>query len=327
MIAEPFNVRDRDIVIGASVGIAISPRDACEAEALLKAADLACYRAKHCGRGTYQFFERSMDAEMRRRRDLELGLRVALKAEQLELAYQPQFDLRHGNISGVEALLRWRHPELGDIAPSEFVSVAEETGLIREIGAWVLHRACATAAAWPPEVRIAVNLSPVQFKQGRRLTETVAAALAESGLDPRRLELEITESVLLFQMHGALKTLHGLRDLGVRICMDDFGTGYSSLSYLRAFPFDRIKIDRTFVQDLELSTDGSAIIAAVVGLGRTLGMSITAEGVETPEQLRLVKRQGCDEAQGFLLSRPVSCAAVSALLDAASRPATPQEAA
>jgi len=324
-IAEPFSVMDHQVVIGASVGIAVAPNDGCEAEALLKAADLACYRAKHGGRGTYHFFEKSMDAAVRKRRQLELGLRDALANDQLSLHYQPLYDLRTNKVSGVEALLRWRHPEQGDIPPDEFVSVAEDSGLIGKIGEWVLRQACAAAAAWPEEVGIAVNLSPVQFKQGQRLTETVISALADSGLRPRRLELEITESVLLFQMDGVLKTLHQLRDLGVRICMDDFGTGYSSLSYLRAFPFDKIKIDRSFVQDSTLSRDGSAIISAVVGLGKTLGMSITAEGVETAEQLRLVKRQGCDEAQGYLLSRPLPHEAVSKLLGARpSRPAEPE---
>ncbi len=194
--------------------------------------------------------------------------------------------------------------------------MAEDTGLIGKIGEWVIRQACAAAAEWPEDVRVAVNLSPVQFKQGHCLTETVVSALASSRLTPRRLELEITESVLLFHMDGVLKTLHQLRDLGVKICMDDFGTGYSSLSYLRAFPFDKIKIDRSFVQDSSLTNDENAIIAAIVGLGRTLGMSITAEGVETAEQLRLVTRQGCDEVQGFLLSRPLPREAVSRLFDA-----------
>jgi diguanylate cyclase (GGDEF)-like protein len=317
-IAEPFSVLDHQVIIGASVGIAVAPNDGCEAEALLKAADLACYRAKHGGRGTFHFFEKSMDAAVRRRRQLELGLRDALSSDQLSLEYQPLFDLRMNRVSGVEALLRWHHPERGNIPPDEFIPVAEDTGLIARIGEWVLRQACADASHWPEEVRIAINLSPVQFKQGHSLTETVVSALANSGLTPQRLELEITESVLLFHIDGVLKTLHRLRDLGVRICMDDFGTGYSSLSYLRAFPFDKIKIDRSFVQDSSLSRDGSAIISAVVGLGKTLGMSITAEGVETAEQLRLVKRQGCDEAQGFLLSRPLPRDAVSRLL--AARP-------
>jgi predicted signal transduction protein with EAL and GGDEF domain len=304
------------VIIGASIGIAVAPSDGCEPEALLKAADLACYRAKHAGRSTYHFFEKSMDAAVRRRHELERGLRKALSDDQLSLDYQPVFDLKKSCISGVEALLRWNHPERGRIPPDDFIPVAEDTGLIARIGEWVLRQACAAAVEWPEDVRIAVNLSPVQFQQAHRLTETVVSALASSGLAPHRLELEITESVLLFHIDGVLKTLHQLRDLGVRICMDDFGTGYSSLSYLRAFPFDKIKIDRSFVQDSSLTNEENAIIAAVVGLGRTLGMSITAEGVETPEQLRLVTRQGCDEAQGFLLSRPLAREAVSRLFDA-----------
>jgi diguanylate cyclase (GGDEF)-like protein len=313
-IAEPFRVQDHQVVIGASIGIAVAPNDGCEAEALLKAADLACYGTKRSGRGTYHFFEKSMDDAVRKRRQLELGLHTALSRDELSLAYQPIFELHTGGISGVEALLRWTHPEHGDISPDEFISVAEETGLIGRIGEWVLRRACASAAVWPSHVRIAVNLSAVQFKASDHLTDTVVSALANSGLNPQRLELEITESVLLFHIDGVLKTLHQLQALGVRICMDDFGTGYSSLSYLRAFPFNKIKIDRSFVQDSTNSDDGSAIISAVVGLGRTLGMSVTAEGVETPEQLRLVKRQGCDEAQGFLFGRPLPYASISRLL-------------
>ncbi len=314
-ISRPFDVQDHQVTIGASIGIAVAPGDGCEPEALLKAADLACYRAKHGGRGTLHFFEKSMDAAVRKRRQLELGLRSALAHDQLSLDYQPLFDLHRNRVSAVEALLRWHHPTRGTIPPDEFIPVAEDTGLVGRIGDWVLRNACAAAAGWPDDIGIAINLSPVQFKQGESLVETVVSALAASGLKPRRLELEITESVLLFHMEGVLKTLHRLRDLGVRISMDDFGTGYSSLSYLRAFPFDKIKIDRSFVQDA-VSHDGSAIISAVVGLGRTLGMSIAAEGVETAEQLRLVKRQGCDEAQGYLLSRPLSHAAVSRLLGA-----------
>jgi diguanylate cyclase (GGDEF)-like protein len=312
-IAEPFDVQDHRFVIGASVGIAVAPGDGCEAEGLLKAADLACYRAKHSGRGTFHFFEKSMDRAVRKRRQLELGLRSALAGDQLTLNFQPLFNLENDMISGAEALLRWRHPQQGNIPPDEFIPVAEDTGMINRIGEWVLRQACGVAAEWPDDMRVAVNLSAVQFKAGSGLAETVVSALAASGLKPQRLELEITESVLLFQMEGVLKTLHQLQDLGVRICMDDFGTGYSSLSYLRAFPFDKIKIDRTFVQDA-VSRDGSAIISAVVGLGRTLGMSITAEGVETAEQLMLVKRQGCDEAQGFLLSKPLPQEALARFL-------------
>lgn len=313
-IAEPFLIGDHQIVIGASVGIAVAPSDGREAESLLKAADLACYRAKDSGRGTFHFFEKSMDAAIRKRRELELGLRSALAEGELSLAFQPIYNLTTNKVSGVEALLRWDNAGRGSISPDEFISVAEETGLINPIGEWVLRQACSNAAAWPDDIKIAVNLSAVQFKSGHHLVETVVSALASSGVRPERLELEITESALLFHIDGVLRSLHQLRDVGVRICMDDFGTGYSSLSYLRAFPFDKIKIDRTFVQDSSARHDGSAIIEAVVGLGKTLRMQVVAEGIETAEQYRLVKRRGCDEAQGYLLSKPLAAEEISILL-------------
>ena len=323
-IAEPFVVQSHQIAIGASVGIAIAPNDGRNADALLKAADLACYRAKRDGRGSFDFFEKSMDAPARERREVELWLRPALARRQFSLDFQPIFDLRTDKISGLEALLRWRHPEGGLIPPAKFIPVAEDTGLIVPIGEWVLREACRVAASWPAHVKLAVNLSAVQFKKNGRVAETVISAIASAGLDPGRLELEITESVLLFQIDGVLRTLHQLRELGVRICMDDFGTGYSSLSYLRAFPFDKIKIDRSFIQDSSIRADGTAIVQAVVGLGKSLGMSITAEGVETPEQLRLVRLQGCDEAQGYLLGRPCSSERVAELLERQRSDAPPE---
>jgi len=312
-LAEPIVVEGNQVLIGASVGIAVAPTDGRSADALLKAADLACYRAKREGRGTYDFFEKSMDIAARERRQLEMWLRVALAKNQLSLEYQPLYDLRTNRISGVEALLRWRRPERGSIPPAEFIQIAEDTGLIVPIGGWVLRQACADASAWPAHVKVAVNLSPVQFKKNHRLAEVVVSALASGGLRAEHLELEITESVLLTQIDGVLRTLHQLRGMGVKICMDDFGTGYSSLSYLRAFPFDKIKIDRSFIQDSSIREDGTAIIEAVVGLGKSMGMSITAEGVETPDQLRLVTEQGCTEAQGYLLGRPLPAAAISSL--------------
>ena len=315
-MAEPIAVEGNQVLIGASVGIAIAPTDGRSADALLKAADLACYRAKRDGRGTYDFFEKSMDTAARERRQLEMWLRTALVKNQLSLDYQPLYDLATNRISGVEALLRWRHPERGLIPPSEFIPIAEDTGLIVPIGAWVLRQACADAAAWPAHVKVAVNLSPVQFKKNYSLAEVVVSALASGGLRAERLELEITESVMLTQIDGVLRTLHQLRGMGVKICMDDFGTGYSSLSYLRAFPFDKIKIDRSFIQDSSIREDGTEIIEAVVGLGKSMGMSITAEGVETPDQLRLVTEQGCTEAQGYLLGRPLPAAAISGLFAA-----------
>ncbi len=325
VIAEPFLLHGHQVAIGASVGIAVAPNDGRNADALLKAADLACYRAKRDGRGTFDFFEKSMDIAARERRELEIWLRPALARNQFNLDFQPIFNLQTDRISGAEALLRWHHPARGLIPPAEFIPVAEDTGLIIPIGEWVLREACRVAASWPDHVKLAVNLSAVQFKRNGRLAETVVSAIAAAGLDPGRLELEVTESVLLFQIDGVLRTLHQLRELGVKICMDDFGTGYSSLSYLRAFPFDKIKIDRSFIQDSSIRADGTAIVHAVVGLGKSLGMSITAEGVETPEQLRLVRIQGCTEAQGYLLGRPCSPDRVAALFELERRAVpTPQ---
>jgi diguanylate cyclase (GGDEF)-like protein len=314
-IAEPFYVQSNQIIIGASVGIAVAPRDGRDGEALQKAADLACYRAKREGRGSFDFFEKGMDVPARERRHLEMGLRSALAKNQLFLEYQPIFDLKSNSVSGVEALLRWRHPQRGLIPPGEFIPIAEDTGLIVPIGEWVLRQACRDAAAWPESVKVAVNLSAVQFKKKNNFAETVISALSSAGLAAGRLELEITESVMLTRSEDVMRTLHQLRKLGIRICMDDFGTGYSSLSYLRAFPFDKIKIDRSFLKDSGVRSDGTAIIRAIVGLGRGLGMALTAEGVETPDQLSLVKRQGCTEAQGFLLGRPCQASIIATLFE------------
>jgi EAL domain-containing protein (putative c-di-GMP-specific phosphodiesterase class I) len=244
---------------------------------------------------------------------LEQGLKVALARGEFRLVYQPLIDLAANRICCLEALLRWDHPERGLIPPLEFIPVAEETGVINAIGEWVLREACKAAAAWPEHVRIAVNLSPVQFKN-RGMVDHVVAALREAKLAPSRLELEITESLLLADTEQTLQTLHRLRALGVRISMDDFGTGYSSLSYLRSFPFDKIKIDRSFMQGLTAQEDSRAIIKAVIGLGRSLGMSTTAEGIETEEQLAAIREQGCNEAQGYLFSPPLPASGLSALL-------------
>jgi EAL domain-containing protein (putative c-di-GMP-specific phosphodiesterase class I) len=268
----------------------------------LKNADLALYRAKTDGRGIYRFFEPEMDALMQKRRALELDLRRALVNSEFELYYQPLVNLESGDVSGLEALLRWNHPERGVVSPLEFISLAEETELIVPIGEWVLREACQEAVKWPDNIRIAVNVSPVQFKS--ELALAVISALARSGLNAQRLELEITESVLLFNGETTLATLHQLRGLGVRISMDDFGTGYSSLSYLRSFPFDKIKIDRSFVHNLASDEDSMAIIRAVTGLGSSLGMATTGEGVETMEESDYLKSQGCTEAQGYLFSKP-----------------------
>jgi diguanylate cyclase (GGDEF)-like protein len=320
-MANPFTIDGHQLVIGSSVGIAMAPQDGETSEILMKNADLALYKAKNEGRSTYHFFEPGMDAAIQKRRSIEAGLRLALAKGELRLVFQPLVGLKENRITCLEALLRWDTPDRGTISPTEFVPIAEETGLIVAIGEWVLREACRTAISWPAAVRVAVNLSPVQFKN-KRLYETVEAVLRESGLAPTRLELEITESLLLADNETTLKTLHRLRALGVRISMDDFGTGYSSLSYLRSFPFDKIKIDRTFMRDLKSKGDSLAIIKAVIGLGQSLGMSTTAEGIETEDQLAAVRDQGCNEVQGFLFSPPISAQAVTEMLakEAASRP-------
>jgi diguanylate cyclase (GGDEF)-like protein len=303
----PFELDGHQVVVGVSIGVALAPADGDDPDQLLKNADMALYRAKADGRGTYRFFEPEMDARMQARRALELDLRAAIATGQFELHYQPLVNLETETIVGFEALIRWNHPERGLISPLEFIPLAEETALIVPIGEWVLRQACEEAVKWPTDISIAVNLSPIQFKTGR-VTQMVMNALAYSGLTASRLELEITESVLLLNNEATLNTLHQLRTLGVRISMDDFGTGYSSLSYLRSFPFDKIKIDRSFVHNLSSSKDAMAIIRAVTGLGRSLGMMTTGEGVETREELDYLKREGCTQAQGYFFSkaRPAS---------------------
>jgi diguanylate cyclase (GGDEF)-like protein len=313
ILGAPFDVAGHQIVIGTSIGIAFAPQDSMDPVQLLKAADLALYRAKMDGRGVYRTFQAEMDAQMQVRRLMELDLRQALKAGQFELFYQPLVDPRAAAVVGFEALLRWRHPERGIVSPDKFIALAEEIGLIIPIGEWVLQSACAAVAAWPGGMRVAVNLSPAQFK-GRNLVNAVAAALRETGLAPARLELEITETVMLQDTDATLATLSQLHALGVRIAMDDFGTGYSSLSYLRRFPFDRIKIDQSFVHDMCEKADCGAIVRAVTGLSNELGMATTAEGVETREQLDVLIRAGCTEIQGYLYSPAVPAAAVPAML-------------
>jgi diguanylate cyclase (GGDEF)-like protein/PAS domain S-box-containing protein len=313
LIEAPFDIAGHQIVIGTSIGIALAPQDGMDADQLLKCADLALYRAKVDGRGVYRLFQAEMDAAMQARRVLELDLRLALQAGQLELFYQPLIDVRARRITGCEALLRWHHPAQGLVPPDRFIPLAEDTGLIVPIGEWVLRQACADAAEWPDGQKVAVNLSVVQFRS-RNLVDAVIAALHESGLSAGRLELEITETVMLQDTDATLATLHQFRALGIHIAMDDFGTGYSSLSYLRRFPFDRIKIDQSFVRELGTQDDCSAIVRAVIGLGRDLGMAITAEGVETRQQLDTLERAGCTEVQGYLFSRPVPVSALIELL-------------
>jgi diguanylate cyclase (GGDEF)-like protein len=313
-MAAPMQINGHQVHIGASVGIAVGPGDGTTTDALVKNADLALYRAKSDGRSTYHFFEAAMDAELQKRRSLEAGLRLALERNQLRLMFQPLLGLAQNRVTAAEALLRWDY-EGRIVSPTEFIPIAEETGLIVAIGEWVLQEACRVAASWPGDVRVAVNLSPVQFRN-RHLVSTVRAALEAARLAPTRLELEITESLFLAENEVNLRALHELRAMGVRISMDDFGTGYSSLSYLRSFPFDKIKIDRSFMRDLANRRDSQAIMQAVIGLAANLGMTTTTEGVETEEQLALVRAQGATEVQGFLFSPPLVPGALIKLLRA-----------
>jgi predicted signal transduction protein with EAL and GGDEF domain len=312
-LLEPFDVHGHQVVIGTSIGIAMAPADGNEPDLLLRNADMALYRAKAQGRGTYHFFQAEMDAQMQERRRLELDLRKALLADQFELYYQPLINVAGGDVSGFEALLRWNHPDWGIIMPDAFIPVAEEIGLIVPLGEWVLRQACRDAMAWPGKLSVAVNLSAVQFRNPL-LALSVVSALGQSGLAASRLELEITETVLLQDDRAVLDALHQIRDLGVRICMDDFGTGYSSLSYLRSFPFDKIKIDRSFIRELGKENDCVAIIRAVTRLGSSLGMITTAEGVETEQQMEILRAEGCTQVQGYLFSKPRPRAEIPAML-------------
>jgi diguanylate cyclase (GGDEF)-like protein len=300
-IREPFDCLGHQVSTDASIGIALAPEHGVDLDQILKNADLAMYAAKSAGRRTYRFFEPEMDTQVKARRELEMDLRQAIADEALEVYYQPCVSLEDNEITGCEALLRWRHPERGMISPAEFIPIAEDTGLINQLGEWVLNTACAEAATWPGHIRLAVNVSPVQFRSGT-LALKVVAALAESGLAANRLELEITEAVLIRDDDTALSILHQLRGIGVRIALDDFGTGYSSLSYLQRFPFDKIKIDRCFVKALDEPDASSGIVRAVVNIAAERHMTTTAEGVETRAQQRLLGALGCSEMQGFLFS-------------------------
>jgi len=304
-LSVPFDIGDHQVVVGASIGIALAPDDGNDADQLLKNADMALYRAKDDGRGGFHFFEPAMDAKAQARRFLELDLRKAINAGEFEVFYQPIVSARNHAISGFEALARWRHPVKGMVPPVLFIPVAEDSGLIVQLGEWALEQACRQAIIWPGDIKVAVNLSPVQFTTPN-LVETVERILAETGLAPHRLELEITERIFMADNEDNLVTLRRLKALGVRIAMDDFGTGYSSLSYLRSFPFDKIKIDRTFVTDLAERNEYVVIVQAVVSIARALGMTTTAEGVETSGQYEFLKALGCDEVQGYLFSPPVA---------------------
>ena len=314
-VKAPCVVDEHQILVGASIGIAVLRTDGIHfnPDDLLKSADLAMYRAKADGRGRFCFFEPEMDARAQARRSLELDLRRALAQRGFELHYQPLVNLQSDSVTAFEALLRWPHPEREWISPADFIPLAEETGLIVPLGDWVLRQACRDAATWSPDIKVAVNLSPIQFKAGD-LVQSVADALTESGLAPQRLELEITESVLLDKTETSIAVLHRLRELGVAISLDDFGTGYSSLSYLRNFPFDKIKIDQSFVSHMAREHQSGAIVSAIAGLGDSFGIPTTAEGVETAEQLERLRAQGCTEVQGFLISRPIPAAGIADLL-------------
>ncbi len=313
LIGRSYVIDGHLINVGASLGIALAPEDGTDADNLLKHADLALYSAKLEGRDTFRFFKPEMAARMDARRQLELDLRKALAMRQFELFYQPQLNLDTDRLVGCEALIRWRHPERGLVSPVEFISLAEEIGLIIPIGEWVIRTACKEAAKWPEHISIAVNLSPAQFKS-KDLVGKVMSALAASGLAPHRLELEITEGVLLQENEANLATLHALRRLGLRISMDDFGTGYSSLSYLRSFPFDKIKIDRSFVSGAEATGNSMAIVRAIASLGASFGMTTVAEGVETPDQMQRIRDEGCTDVQGYLISRPICSTDIMKLL-------------
>jgi diguanylate cyclase (GGDEF)-like protein len=326
-ISAPYDIDGHQAVVGASIGIAVGPVDGDSSEQLMRNADLALYRAKSDGRGTYRFFEAAMDAQMKARRAMEADLQKGLAAGEFELHYQPLVDLRSNEITGCEALLRWFHPQKGLVSPGEFVPLAEENGFIVALGEWVIRQACLTAAGWPEPLKVSVNLSPAQFRNSH-MASVIVSALGAAGLAPDRLELEITETVLLANSEANLTTLNQLRTLGVRIALDDFGSGYSSLAYLQKFPFDRIKIDRCFVRDIGASTSSRNIVRAMAAMANGLGMATTAEGVETEEQRAAVLSEGCSEMQGYLFSRALPAAAVERLFPkrahaaASGKPAT-----
>ncbi|UII74118.1 EAL domain-containing protein [Pseudomonas sp. HN11] len=312
-IERTIRIDEQEVFVSASIGIAIAPNDAREATEMLRYADIALYEAKAAGRNTWRFYSGDMNTRIIERRRLESDLRYGIKHGELRLYFQPRYRIADGQMVGAEALVRWQHPVRGLIAPDTFIPIAEESGLILALSDWVLDTACACAAQWPEHLFVSVNLSPTEFKRGN-LVERARQALNASGIDPARVELEITESVMLEDATGALEVMHTLKQLGLRIAMDDFGTGYSSLSYLRAFPFDGLKIDRSFLSRLEESEDDKAIIQAIVGLGRALSLTVTAEGIETAEHLAMLQAVACDEGQGYYLSRPLDIDTFNRLL-------------
>jgi predicted signal transduction protein with EAL and GGDEF domain len=317
-VRRPLEFGGHHIISDTSIGIAMAPEDGEEADRLLKNADLALYAAKANGRGTYQFFEPRMDARAKARRALEFDLREAIMCGGFDLYYQPIVDIARDTVVGYEALLRWMHPVRGMVQPSEFIPLAEETGLINQLGEWVLTTACRDAASWPQDIKVAVNVSPVQIKSPG-LVLNIVRILAESGLHARRLELEMTETVLIQDDEAALAVLHNLRDLGIRIAMDDFGTGFSSLSYLHRFPFDKIKIDRCFIDNLPADKGSVATTKAIIGIAKARQITTTAEGVETEEQRQILAKLGCDQIQGYLISAARPASDIKVLLHGAER--------
>ncbi len=323
MAAGEFLVNGHRLVTGTSIGIAMALQDGNDPTSLQKNADLALYRAKNDGKGGFRFFEAAMDAEAQERRAMEIDLHDAVRKGELELYFQPLFTLSQNKVTAFEALLRWNHPKRGLVSPINFIPLAEDTGLIVPIGEWVLREACRIAATWPDHIRVAVNISPVQFRSNR-LNSVVLQALTSSGIAPQRLELEITESLFIDNIETTLSSLHSLRAMGVRVALDDFGTGYSSLSYLRSFPFDKIKIDRSFIEDLLAHDGATAIIKSITSLAEALGMETTAEGVETIDQLDILREQGCNQIQGYYFSKPLPAGEVGAMLGLDQRGALPR---
>jgi diguanylate cyclase (GGDEF)-like protein len=318
---EPFLIGGREILGATSIGIVLAPRDGNTALDVMKNADAALYRAKKAGPGTVCFFEDADEKASRDRKALQADLEGAIARDELFLVFQPFLDLDESRITGFEALLRWQHPSRGLVPPSEFIPLAEETGLIHEIGEWVIRQACATLAGWPEDVRVAVNFSAAQF-HNTAILQTIVQALSDAKLSPRRLEIEITESMLLSKYGSAVSILNALLELGVTVALDDFGTGFSSLTYLRKLPFSRIKIDQSFIRDMLVQPDCAAIVKSVISLARDLDIGVVAEGVETADQLDYLRQIGCDEVQGYLISRPVAADGVMALLDAKNKRAT-----
>jgi diguanylate cyclase (GGDEF)-like protein len=320
-LSEPFDLGDHQVAVGSSIGIALAPRDGVDCDAILKNADLALYRAKLDGRGAHRFFEIEMDRQMQERRDLERDMRRAIVDGEFELYYQPIVSAMNGAVCAYEALLRWHHPDRGLIPPAAFISLAEETGIIVPLGEWVIRTACREAATWPSNLKIAVNLSPAQLRSAD-LVPAVVRSLADSGISPSRLELEVTESVMVKDSKSAFAILDQLRSLGVRIALDDFGTGYSSLSFLQRFPFDKVKIDRSFVEELLVERDEARLIAsAVVRFAVSLGKTTTAEGVETQQQFDALRAEGCSELQGYFIGRPMRAADIARSMTKATRSA------